>query len=70
MMSKAVDQPAAVTIVALRAESYSAEDNSVIISLRVKYSTADRFFSVPVECLRDLVVDLQRLNTSPPIQPE
>jgi hypothetical protein len=34
----------------------------VVISLTTKYSTAERTYSVPLECFDDLVVDLQRLN--------
>jgi Raf kinase inhibitor-like YbhB/YbcL family protein len=51
-------------IVALRAESYSAEDGAVVISLRAKYSTAERKYLVPLACLQDLVLDLQRLNAA------
>jgi hypothetical protein len=51
-----------VSVVALRAETYSPDDNTVIISLMTKYSSVERTFSVPLECFDDLVVDLQRLN--------
>jgi len=50
-----------VSIVALRAEDYSEDDDSVIISLRTKFSSAERRYSVPLECFQDLIVDLQRL---------
>jgi hypothetical protein len=63
-MSEKVEQPLPVTIVALRAESYSASDESIVISLRAKYSTTERTYSVPIECLRDLIIDLQRLSVS------
>jgi hypothetical protein len=70
-VSKNAEHPAAVRVVTLRAESYSAEDDAVVISLRVKYSTADRFYSIPLECLRDVIVDLRRLSiSSPPTQPD
>ena len=65
-MSENAEHPSPVSVVALRAERYSAEENAIIISLRVKYSMADRFYSVPVECLRDLIVDLRRLSIAAP----
>jgi hypothetical protein len=58
-----------VSVVALRAESHSAEGDNIVISLRTKYSSAERKYSVPVECFRDLIVDLRRLNTSTSIEP-
>ena len=68
-MSEKLDQPAVVTVVALRAEDYSADGSNIIISLRTKYSTAERKYSVPVDCFRDLIVDLRRLNASAPVVP-
>jgi hypothetical protein len=56
------DESLPVSIIGLRAESYSADGRSVVISLRTKFSTAERKYSVPVECFRDLIIDLQRLN--------
>ena len=55
-------ETAAVTVVAFRAESYSSDGKNLIISLRTKYSAAERKYSVPLECLRDFFVDLQRLQ--------
>jgi hypothetical protein len=52
-----------VSVVALRAESYSASGDNIVVSLRTKYSTAERKYSVPLECFQDLIVDLRRLNT-------
>ena len=52
-----------VSVVALRADAYSPDGN-VIISLTTKFSTAERKYSVPLQCLYDLVIDLQRLNAS------
>src|SRR6187399_3066219 len=63
-MSEKVEQRVSVSVVAVRAESYSAADNSIVISLRTKYSTAERTYAVPVECLQDLIVDLRRLSLS------
>jgi hypothetical protein len=54
-------QPRHVSVVALRAEGYSTEGD-IFISLRTKYSTAERKYSVPLECFQDLIVDLKRLN--------
>src|SRR5262249_22130998 len=51
-----------ISVVALRAEAYSFDDKSVIISVTTKYSSAERTYSVPLECFHDIVVDLQRLN--------
>ena len=68
-MSEKLDQPAVVTVVALRAEDYSADGSKILISLRTKYSTAERKYSVPIECFRDLIVDLRRLSVSAPVVP-
>ena len=68
-MSEKVEQRGSVSVVALRAESYSAADDSIVISLHTKYSTAERTYSVPVECLQDLIVDLRRLSLSAPTAP-
>lgn len=56
------EDPAPVSIVALRADAYSPDRTSVIISLTTKFSTAERKYAVPLVCLHDLIVDLQRLN--------
>src|SRR5664280_226735 len=65
-----------IHVSALRADDYSPDGKNVIISLTTSYSTADRKYSVPVECFHDLIVDLQRLNAAAsassiqtPIQP-
>ena len=63
------DKTRTVSVTALRAEGYSADDGNIVISLRTKYSTAERRYSVPLECLRDLVVDLRRLSMSAPGEP-
>ena len=62
MTENGVNTP--LQIVALRAESYAPEDGAVVISLRAKYSTAERKYLVPLACLHDLVLDLQRLNAA------
>jgi len=55
----------------VRAESYSVDGDNIVISLRTKYSANERKYSVPVECFRDLIIDLQRLNVAAtPTQPD
>ena len=63
------EETAPVTVVAFRAESHSPDGKNLIISLRTKYSSAERKYSVPLECLRDFLVDLQRLQASNPEHP-
>ena len=62
-MSQDEKESLPVSVIALRADAYSPDGN-VVISLRTKYSSAERKYSVPIECLHDLIVDLQRLNAS------
>jgi len=62
-LTEQTDQSTVVRVVGLRAEAYSAEGD-VIVSLQTKLSTAQRKYSIPVECFRDLIVDLQRLSLS------
>ena len=62
-MSQDEKQTIPVSVVALRADAYSPDGN-VVISLRTKFSSAERKYSVPIECFHDLIVDLQRLNAS------
>ena len=60
-----------VGVTEVRAESYSLDGNNIVISLRTKYSANERKYSVPVECFRDLIIDLQRLNVAAtPTQPD
>jgi hypothetical protein len=65
-MSENGDQSTLVSVVALRAESYSAAGDNIVISLRTKHSTAERKYSIPVECFQDLIVDLRRLSADAP----
>ncbi len=58
------DELLPVSVVALRAEDYTSDGNNVVISLRTKFSSAERKYSVPLECFRDLIVDLHRLNAN------
>ena len=70
------DKTIPISIIALRADDYSPDGKNIIIALTTKYSTAERKYSVPVECFHDLIVDLQRLSAAAsatsietPIQP-
>jgi len=67
-LSQDEKSPIALSVIALRAETYAADGN-IVISLRTKYSAAERKFSVPVECFKDLIIDLIRLNASLPSEP-
>ena len=62
-MSQDEKESIPVSVIALRADAYSSDGN-VVISLRTKFSSAERKYSVPIECFHDLIVDLQRLNAS------
>jgi hypothetical protein len=54
-----------VHVVAMHADEYSDEEKkSVVISLTTKYSGAQRRYSMPLACLHDLMMDLQRLHSS------
>ena len=64
-MSRDEKETIPVSIIALRADAYSPDGN-IVISLRTKFSSAERKYSVPIECFHDLIVDLQRLNASRP----
>jgi hypothetical protein len=57
-----------VSVIGLRADACDPDGN-IVISLRTKFSSAERKYSVPIECFHDLIVDLQRLHASPSNQP-
>ena len=59
-----VDEPFPIGVAALRADDYSPDGKSVIVSVRTKYSNVERKYSVPVDCFYDFIVDLKRLNVS------
>ena len=60
-----------MSVTELRAESYSVDSDNIVITLRTKYSTNERKYSIPVECFRDLIIDLQRLHVAgTPTQPD
>ena len=58
------DEAFLVNVVALKAEGYSTDGNNVVVSLRTKFSSREQKYSVPIECFRDFIVDLQQLNAS------
>ena len=58
------DKTTPISVAALRADDYSPDGKNVIISLTTTYSTAERKYSVPIECFQDLIVDLHRLNAA------
>ena len=58
------DSHAPIGITALRAVGVSEDGTSIILSLTVKYSRAERTYTVPIDCFEDLIVDLRRLNAT------
>jgi len=58
------DKATPISVSALRADDYSPDGKNVIISLMTSFSTAERKYSVPIECFADLIVDLRRLNSA------
>ena len=58
----AYDKTGPVSVTAMRVDGYSDDGKSIVISFKTKYSEAERRYSVPVECLGDLLMDLKRLN--------
>ncbi len=58
------DQMLPIGVAALRANDYSPDGKSVIVSVRTKNSNVEQKYSVPVECFYDFIVDLKRLNAS------
>jgi hypothetical protein len=61
------DDASSISVIAFRAERYSQDGKSIVVSFRTKFSSAKRKYLVPMECLRDFTVDLQRLDASPKI---
>jgi hypothetical protein len=59
-----------IRVTALRAERYSQDRKSILVTFRTNISEAERRYLVPMECLHDFVVDLQRLRASPNISPD
>jgi hypothetical protein len=58
------DNSPPISVSGLRAVDYTSDGKGIIVTLVTKYSTAERKYSVPIECLQDLIVDLRRLNAT------
>ena len=64
-----------IDVVSIRAVSYAEDRKSLVLALKSKYS-GERNYSVPVECMKALIADLQRLGSeqnvvaSAPMAPE
>jgi hypothetical protein len=56
------DDASSISVIAFRAERYSQDGKSIVISFWTKFPSAERKYLVPMECLRDFLVDLQRLD--------
>jgi hypothetical protein len=56
------DKAIPISVTALRADEYSPDGENIVISIVTRYSKAERRYSMPVACVRDFVVDLQRLS--------
>lgn len=52
-----------INVAALRAKDYGFDGKNIIISLTPRFSS-EQTFSVPVECLYELIADLQKLNSA------
>src|SRR5512141_2242817 len=70
MGSPAMNQNKAlpIDVTSLRAKDYTPDGKKVIISLTTRLST-EHAYSVPVDCLYDLIADLQKLNSAKGINP-
>jgi hypothetical protein len=58
-----------VLVVALRGESFSEDGANIVMSVKTRYSGVELKYSVPIECFRDLLVDVQRLEASKVSEP-
>jgi hypothetical protein len=57
-----------IDVIALRAIDRTPDGKKIIVSMITQYST-ERAYSVPVECLYDLIADLQKLNSAEGVTP-
>jgi len=57
-----------VDIVSMRAIGYSADGKSLVLAFKSTYPP-DRSYSVPIECMKAFIADLQRLGSSPGTAP-
>jgi hypothetical protein len=52
-----------IAVVDFRADDYSPDGKSVIVSLTTKYSAQRRTYSLPLPCLYAFIADLQKLQS-------
>jgi hypothetical protein len=52
-----------IDIVSMRAIGYSADGKSLVLAFKSTYPP-DRSYSVPIECMKTFIADLQRLGSS------
>lgn len=52
-----------IDVIALRAINRTPDRENIIISLTTRFST-EQTYSVPIECLKELITDLQKLNSA------
>jgi len=52
----------AINVIDIRAHEYTPDGKGIIVSLATKYSPERRDYSVPVECLYNLISDLRTLK--------
>jgi len=51
-----------ISVIDIRAHEYTPDGKGIIVSLATKYSAERRDYSVPVECLYNLISDLRTLK--------
>ena len=51
-----------INVIDIRAHEYTPDGKGIIVSLATKYSAERRNYSVPVECLYNLISDLRTLK--------
>lgn len=57
-----------IDVIALRAINRTPDRENIIISLTTRFST-EQTYSVPIECLKQLITDLQKLNSAEGVTP-
>jgi hypothetical protein len=53
-----------IAVLDFRADNYSPDGQSIIVSLMTKYSAERRSYSLPVTCLYPFIADLQKLQSA------
>ncbi len=56
------DKSLPIGVTTLRADDYSPDGKNITMSVRTKYSSVERKYSVPIDCFYDFILDLKRLN--------